>query len=156
MAVKEINKILLLSLSIYLLTHPATLFAEMKSTMGEQTYVRSGPGENYSVKWEYGNDFPLKIITKKGQWVKIQDFENDDGWVKSSALNNGPTTIVKVNKGKNTKINIRNGPGSTYKVIAQAYYGVVFKKKEEHKGWIKVRHESGVEGWIEKSLLWGF
>lgn len=156
MAVKAINKILLLSFSIHLFILSTVSFAEMKSTTGETTYVRSGPGENYSVKWEYGNGFPLKIISKKGQWVKVQDFENDGGWVKSSTLNNGPTTIVKVNKGKNKKINIRNGPGTNYKVIAQAYYGVVFKKKEEQKGWIKVRHESGVEGWINSSFLWGF
>jgi len=122
----------------------------------DKTYVRSGPGENYSVTWEYGSGFPLKMISKKGQWIKVQDFENDSGWVNSATLNNGPTTIVKVNKGKNKKINIRNGPGTTYKVIAQAYYGVVFKKKDEQKGWTKVKHETGIEGWIESSLLWGF
>jgi SH3-like domain-containing protein len=130
-------------------------FAEMRSTNGEKVDLRTGPGENYSVKWEYGNGFPVKIISKKGKWLKIQDFENDSGWISSSMLNKVPHVIVKVNKGKNKKISIRRGPGAKYDVVGQAYYGVVFEKQKQEKGWVKVKHESGLEGWIEASLLWG-
>jgi SH3-like domain-containing protein len=154
--VAKFNLIVLLAIGINFLILLTNSFAEMKSTMGENIPIRSGPDENYDVKWEYGNGFPLKIVSKKGQWIKVQDFENDSGWVKSSALNSEPTMIVKVNKGKNKKINIRNGPGTNYKIIAQAYYGVVFKKKGRKNGWINVRHESGVEGWVENIFLWGF
>ncbi|MFH2122156.1 MAG: SH3 domain-containing protein [Pseudomonadota bacterium] len=130
--------------------------AEMKSTSGEKISLRTGPGEQYSVKWELGNGYPVKIISQKGKWTKIQDFENDSGWVYASMLNKEPHVIVKVNKGKNKKINIRSGPGTKYSVVGKAYYGVVFEKKEQKKGWVKVKHESGLEGWIEKSLVWGF
>jgi SH3-like domain-containing protein len=131
-------------------------FAEMRSTNSEKVDLRTGPGESYSVKWEYGNGFPVKIVSKKGKWFKIQDFENDSGWINSSKLNKQPHAIVKVNKGKNKKISIRRGPGVKYDVIGQAYYGVVFEKQKQEKGWVKVKHESGLEGWIETSLLWGF
>lgn len=149
-------KTILLATTILLLIVHTSSFAEMKSTSGEEVTLRTGPGERYSVKWEYGNGFPVKIITKKGKWLKVQDFENDRGWLHTSMLNNEPHVIVKVNRGKNKKINIRSGPGPKYAVVGQAYYGVVLAKKEEKKGWVKIRHESGLEGWIEKSLLWGF
>lgn len=149
-------KNILLTTTILLLIFQTSSFAEMKSISGEEVNLRTGPGEKYSVKWEYGKGFPVKIITKKGKWLHVQDFENDRGWIHTSMLNNEPHVIVKVNRGKNKKINIRSGPGTKYAVVGQAYYGVVLAKKEEKKGWVKIRHESGLEGWIEKSLLWGF
>jgi len=145
-----------LLINLLLLFVCTSSFAEMRSTSGEKVNLRTGPGENYSIKWEYGNGFPVKIITQKGKWIKTQDFENDIGWIYASMLNKEPHTIVKVNKGKNKKINIRRGPGTKYNVVGQAYYGVVFKKQKQEKGWVKVKHESGLEGWIEASLLWGF
>jgi len=131
-------------------------FAEMRSTRDEKVNLRTGPGENYSIKWEYGKGFPVKIVTQKGKWIKIQDFENDSGWIDASMLNKEPHIIVKVNKGKNKKINIRRGPGNKYDIVGQAYYGVVFEKQKREKGWVKVKHESGLEGWIETPFLWGF
>ncbi len=150
----KIKTILFTTLILLLIFHTSSP-AEMKSTHGKEVSLRTGPGETFSIKWEYGNGFPVKIITKKGKWVKIQDFENDRGWLPTSMLNNEPHVIVKANRGKNKKINIRSGPGTKYAVVGQAYYGVVLAKKEEKKGWVKIRHESGLEGWIEKSLLWG-
>jgi SH3-like domain-containing protein len=142
--------------SVLLLIFHTSSWAEMRSTNSENVALRTGPGDKESVKWEYGNGFPVKVISKKGKWIKVQDFENDGGWIQSTDLNNEPHVIVKVNRGKNKKINIRSGPGPKFNVIGQAYYGVVFAKKGQNKEWIKVKHESGLEGWIEKSLVWGF
>ncbi len=149
------NKITILITFLSLLfSLPA--WAEMKSTTGEKISLRTGPGENYSVKWEYGSGFPVKILSQKGGWTKIQDFENDSGWIQTSLLNNQPHVIVKVNKGKNKTINLRSGPGNKYRIVGQAYYGVVLATKEQKNNWVKVRHESGLEGWTEKTFLWGF
>ena len=100
--------------------------------------------------------FPLKILSRKGSWVKVKDFENDTGWVFKKYLTSKPHMIVKVNKGKKKKINIRSGPGTKYKAVGRAYYGVVFQTLGQEKGWAKVRHESGLTGWIKRSLLWGY
>lgn len=143
----------LLFLSIFILT-PA--FAKMKSINGEKVQLRSGPGTKYTAKWEYGNGFPLKVLTKKGRWVKVKDFENDTGWIFGKYLTAKPHMIVKVNKGKKQRINIRSGPGTNYKSVGQAYYGVVFETLGQKKGWAKVRHESGLIGWVKRSLLWGY
>ena len=150
------TKAISLVTNILLLFVCASSFAEMRSTNSDKVDLRNGPGENYSVKWEYGNGFPVKILSKKGKWLKTQDFESDKGWINAAMLNKQPHVIVKVNKGKNKKISIRRGPGSKYDVIGQAYYGVVFEKQKQEKGWVKVKHESGLEGWIESSMLWGF
>ncbi len=131
-------------------------YGKMLSVAGNKVNLRSGPGLKYSVKWEYGTGFPLKVKTRKGKWVKVEDFEQDTGWISSSLLNEKPHMIVKINKKKNKKINVRSGPGTNYKIVGKAYYGVVFKTLEQKKGWAKVKHESGLIGWIKRSLLWGF
>jgi SH3-like domain-containing protein len=143
----------LLLLSVFFLS-PA--YAKMKSINGEKVQLRSGPGTKYSAKWEYGDGFPLRVLTQKGSWVKVKDFENDTGWVFKKYLTSKPHLIVKVNKGKKKKVNIRSGPGTRYKTVGKAYYGVVFETLEQKKGWAKVKHESGLTGWIKRSLLWGY
>ena len=128
----------------------------MTTVKGDKVNLRKGPGKNYPILWEYGNGFPLKIVKKQGSWVNVRDFENDSGWIHKSLLYYSPRVIVKVNKGSDDKINIRSGPGTTNKVVGQAHYGVVFKTLEKKSGWLKVRHESGLTGWIKGSLLWGY
>lgn len=134
----------------------STVSAQMGSVVGEKVQLRSGPGTKYSAKWQYGDGYPLKIVTQKGKWVKVTDFENDSGWIYKKYISKTPHMIVKVNKGKTRKINIRSGPGTKFKIVGQAYYGVVFETVMQKSGWAKVKHESGLTGWIKRSLLWGF
>ncbi len=150
----KIGLSLALCLILVIIVCPA--FAKMRSIDGDKVQLRSGPGTKYSAKWEYGDGFPLRVLTRKGNWVKVKDFENDTGWVFKKYLSSKPHMIVKVNKGKKRKINIRSGPGTHNKVVGKAYYGVVFETLEQKKGWARVRHESGLTGWVKRSLLWGF
>lgn len=149
--IKIIIPILILSFFIQGLA-----LAKMKSISGEKVQVRSGPGTKYTAKWEYGSGFPVKILTQKGNWLKVKDFENDTGWIFNKYLISTPHMIVKVNKGKKKRINIRSGPGTRYKTVGRAYYGVVFKTLEQKKGWAKVQHSSGLVGWVKRTLLWGY
>ena len=116
----------------------------------------SGPGKNYQIKCEYDKGFPLKVTSTKGKWVKTEDFEKDSGWILNDFLSDHPSVIVKVNKNTENKINIRIGPGDNYKIVGQAFYGVVFEKIEHKNGWVKIHHDSGLTGWVKGSFLWGY
>ncbi len=135
---------------------PHTVSAKMVSVKNDGVNIRTGPGRNFEVKWEYGKGVPLKITKSKGNWYKIKDFENDIGWIYKPLTSSTSHMIVKANRNKNKQINIRKGPGTNYEVVAKAYYGVVFKTLEQKKGWAKVEHDSGTIGWVKRSLLWGF
>ncbi len=140
----------------FLLASPLILKAEMLSVYGEKVNLRSGPGKKYLVKWEYGNGFPLMVVKKKDRWVKVKDFEGDSGWIHKNLLADKPRMIVKANRNKEKNINIRKSPGTKGKVVGKAYYGVVFTTLEQRSGWVKVKHDSGLEGWIKRTLLWGY
>lgn len=142
---------------IFLLIFSAQIsLADLVSVKGDNVHLRSAPDTDADIKWEYGKGFPLKIVEKKGKWVKVADFEQDTGWVHSSLLTGSPPhVIVNANKSSNTNVNIRKAPSVKEQVVGKAYYGVVFELREVKDDWIKVRHETGLEGWIKRNLLWG-
>ncbi len=131
-------------------------YATMLSINGSNVNLRSGPSSDAPIKYTYGKGFPLRQVAQKNDWVKVSDFENDQGWVHKSLLSKNPHLIVKANRNSQKKINIRSGPSTKYDIVAKAYYGVVFKTLEQKNGWARVEHESGVTGWVKRSLLWGF
>jgi SH3-like domain-containing protein len=128
----------------------------MVSVAGEKVNMRKGPSTKYSIKWELGKGFPLRVIGSQGNWLKVSDFESDVGWVYKKLVNRNPHLIVKSNKKSKKRVNIRSGPGTKYKVIGKAEYGVVFKTLQRGDGWVKVQHEQGLTGWVKRSLLWGW
>jgi hypothetical protein len=48
-------------------------------------------------------------------------------------------------------VNLREGPGTNYKVIGKATKGTSLAILEEKKGWLRVRLEDGKEAWISKT-----
>jgi len=150
------NYIIISIILVVFFLSPFTALARMVSVSGEDVNLRSGPGTKYAVKWKYGSGLPLKVLKQQGSWIKVEDFEKDTGWLHKDLVSRTGHMIVKVNKNKNKKINIRSGPGTNYKIVGKAYYGVVFQTIKQQKGWAQVKHESGVTGWVKRTLLWGF
>lgn len=136
---------------LFFLFSAAAAQAEMVSVAGPKVNMRSGPGKNHAVLWELGNGFPLKVIGRQGNWLKVEDFEKDTGWIYKSLVNRKPHLIVK-----KERVNIRSGPGTKYRIVGQANYGVVLKTMKTGKGWVKIQHENGLSGWVERSLVWGW
>lgn len=147
--------VLVFSICTFLIV-ASTASAEMTSVKGDKINLRKGPGTKYSIIWEYGNGYPVTVVKKQGNWVKVRDFEKDSGWIHKSLLHYSPHVVVKVNRNTNGKINIRKGPSTSKSVVGKAQYGVVFKTVKRKSGWINVEHESGLKGWIKESLLWGY
>lgn len=124
---------------------------EMVSIKGKKVNMRSGPGKKYSVLWELGSGFPLMIKETRGNWIKVSDFEGDTGWIYKKLASKKPHLIVK-----KKMVNIRSGPGEKYKIVGKANYGVVLRTLKRGKGWVKVKHENGLTGWVQRSLVWGW
>ena len=143
--------LLLLALLLGLFTLPGRAFAEMVSISGEKVNLRAGPATTYPILWELGEGFPLIVLAKKRSWLKVKDFEGDVGWVYRRLTSNRPHLIVK-----KERVNIRKAPNSRSRLIGKANYGVVFATLKQHKGWAKVKHQSGLIGWIKRDLLWGW
>lgn len=148
-------RIVFLTLMVLLFTVVVSAQAAMLSIKGDNINLRSGPGSKYKVLWELGQGFPLEVLKRTGDWYRVRDFEGAIGWVHRDGVGSTPHMIVKGNK-KTKPINLYSDPAANARVVAKANYGVVLKTLEQKKGWVKVQHDQGVTGWVNKSYLWGF
>jgi SH3-like domain-containing protein len=123
----------------------------MVSVSGATLNMRSGPGTNAPVLWELKKGYPLQITQRKGNWVQVRDFEGDTGWVARSLTGNAPHHVVKAKVA-----NIRSGPGTQHRLVGKADYGEVLRTQEKRADWVRVDRAEGPDGWIAKSLLWGW
>ena len=152
------NKISFIILFIFVLLSSliaGPVMARMVAVKNDNVNMRSGPSLEKEIIWKLGTGFPLKVVKESGDWLQVKDFEGTVGWLHKDVVDRSGHMIVKAQKKNKGKINIRNEPSTTSKVVAKAYYGVVFKTLEQRKGWVKVQHDE-VTGWIKRSLLWGF
>ncbi|MFA7382697.1 MAG: SH3 domain-containing protein [Desulfurivibrionaceae bacterium] len=123
----------------------------MVSICRHKVSMHSGPETTSPIKWEFGLGYPLKVISRKGNWLKVADYESDTGWVDKKLVGKTPYMIVK-----NEETIIRNGPGEKQRIVGESNRGVVLRTIKHKKGWVQVKHESGLTGWIRRDLLWGW
>jgi SH3-like domain-containing protein len=123
--------------------------AEYRTIKKDGVNIRSGPSTKKEILWEVFKGFPLEIVSNRGKWSQIIDFEGDKGWVYSPLLSREKRVIVKSNT-----VNMRSGPGLNNDIVATVKYGVVLKPLATKKDWVKVKHSGGTSGWIHKPLVW--
>jgi len=156
------NKILLKNLQIRtnikitiiiiaaLLIIPELIYAQQRLSINASiANMRSGPGTKYDVLWQVEKYHPVKVVTKKGSWYKIKDFEGDIAWIHKTLLSNvkGVITIKK-------KCNVRSRATTKSQLLFSAEKGVPFKVLTQKGNWLKIEHVDGDVGWIFKSLIW--
>jgi SH3-like domain-containing protein len=113
--------------------------------------VRSGPGTDFDILWSLEKYYPVDVINKRGDWYQTRDFEDDEGWIYGPLLKRIPALVVKV-----PRSNVREGPGTTFRMVFQAEKGVPFKRLDKKGNWFKIQHADGQVGWIHKNLVWGY
>ncbi len=127
----------LLALDFASTQRPAILF-DAPSTSAEKIGILS-------------SGYPLeKIVTTSG-WVKVRDETGKLAWIEESALGNKRTLLV------NTPTAQAIGkPSDGSPIQFRASQGVVLDMLEPaQNGWVKVRHVSGLEGYLKISEVWG-
>ena len=112
--------------------------------------VRSGPGTRFKKVWTAPQNYPYRVIKRKGRWLKVRDYEGYKDWVHKGLTDGKHAVIVKVKSA-----NIRKGPSTDQPAIFTADKGVPFLVVGKKGSWLKVRHADGDEGWIARKLLWG-
>lgn len=137
-------------LFVFFLIPSFSLAAEVVSVKKDNVNVRSGPGTEFPVAMELFKGYPLKVTQKKGDWLKIVDFEKDSGWIYSPLVVPGTTVIVNGKK----SINMRSKPNTSATIVAVVDRGVVLTKLSTQGKWVKVKHSQGTTGWIYSPLLW--
>ena len=145
------KKILLGAFSFVLLTCASVQALSMVSVATDNAKVHAEAGEKSPVLWVLGAGFPLNVMDDQGDWLKVQDYVGDTGWIAAPQTDRKPHMIVKADL-----VEIRSGPSKRFKLVGRANNGVVFQTVKVKTSWVKVKHQSGLTGWIDRSQLWGW
>ncbi|MBI4610274.1 MAG: SH3 domain-containing protein [Candidatus Rokubacteria bacterium] len=112
--------------------------------------IRAGPGTTYQRLWSVAKNYPLRVVARRGRWLKTVDFDGYAGWIFARLTDARPAVVVRVERA-----NLRSGPGTDYKLLSTEVAGVAFRVLSRHGRWLKVEHADGSRGWIYRSLVWG-
>ncbi len=140
---------LVIILSVLLLIAAGEVFAQRVAVSVPKANIRSGPGTQYDVLWNCEKYYPLIVQRKSGEWYRFKDFENDEGWIHNSIVDNTRSVITK-----NPKTNVRSGPGTQFKIVFTVEKGVPFKVIGQKGQWLNIQHADGDQGWIHSPLVW--
>ena len=142
---------LLLGIILSILLGASNVYAEILAVSIDQAEIRSSPTVSGSrVTILAPRYYPLHILGVQGEFFKVNDFQNNSGWVSKASVDNTRSIVVNAES-----INVRNGPGTNHPVIFKAENGVTFKVVNQEGNWLQVEHESGITGWLFRNLVWG-
>ncbi len=116
----------------------------------ETANVRKQPSTGAEALWQVYENDPLKVLAERGAWLKVRDFEGEEGWVYAPLTDERATVIVTA-----SVANIRSGPGTSHPVAYTADRGVAFLLLGTRGEWLEVEHADGARGWVHRALVWG-
>jgi SH3-like domain-containing protein len=95
--------------------------------------------------------YPLEVVVQVGGWTKVRDAAGGLAWIENRALADKRTVMVRVPLAE-----VRQEPEEAAPVIFQAEQDVILDLVAPGSpGWLQVRHEDGLTGYIRASQVWG-
>jgi SH3-like domain-containing protein len=126
---------------------PIPRFASLRS---DEINVRTGPGPRYPIEWVFKRKaMPVEIVAEFENWRKIRDWQGASGWVHQSLLTGKRSFIVPAKPAA-----LHKTPATSAEVVAKLEPEVVGEIRSCTGDWCRVR-ASGVNGWIERTAMWG-
>jgi SH3-like domain-containing protein len=127
-------------------------YAEFRSVAFAKTILYEAPSATTKRVYLVGVGYPLEIIVNLGDWLKVRDPYGTLSWAESKNLQSKRTVIVKVDKA-----NIYKDPESKSALVATIEKDVVVELSDPliANGWIKVRYQQDLDGYIQTSQVWG-
>jgi SH3-like domain-containing protein len=136
---------------LLLLAGSQAVAQQMVSVASNSVNMRSGPGQQHPADWRLDRGYPLKVIGSQGSWLKVVDFEDDEGWIHRPLTSGTPYHVVKVKTA-----NMRSQPTERSRIVSKLTYGDVLRTLKRSGDWVKLQRESGVSGWVARRLVWGW
>lgn len=94
---------------------------------------------------------PLEQVVSLDSWVKVRDSSGSLSWIEKRALSNKRFVVVTA-----ALAAMRQAPEENAAVVLQARQQVALELLENTGGgWLKVRHQDGVTGYVKTADVWG-
>lgn len=136
---------------LLLLTAGAAQAQQYVSIKGSSVNVRETPSTRSATLWELSDGYPLRVTQRKGNWLKVRDYEEPLGWVYAPLTSKTPHMVVTARTA-----NLRAGPGPSHRVVGKLQQHEVVRTLKKSGTWAHVQREGGQKGWVARSLAWGW
>ncbi len=124
----------------------------MVSLKNSLTYMRSGPGKEFPVKFELKQKgYPLQVVAEFNNWRKVVTFSKISGWVHTQLLSSIRTGLI-------TKTTfLKKIPSNSSNSLAKLLPNLLIKIKKCKKKWCKIEivKKKKFIGWVQKETVWG-
>ena len=116
------------------------------------TYMRSGPGKEFPIKFELKQKgHPLKIIAEYNNWRKVITFNNISGWVHTQLLSSVRTGLIT--KTTFLKKIPSNSSNSLAKLLPNLLINIIICRENWCK--IEIVKSKVFVGWVQSETIWG-
>ena len=125
----------------------------MASLKKSLTYVRTGPGKEFPIKYEINQKgYPVEIIAEFNNWRKVKTRSNLSGWIHTQLLSSFKTGLIV----SNTLLKKR--PLDSSKDLAKLLPDLLIKIKKCKLTWcyVEVIKNENFFGWVKMKNIWGF
>ena len=116
------------------------------------TYLRSGPGKEFPVKFELRQKgYPLKVTAEFNNWRKVITYNKITGWIHTQLLSSFKTGLII----KTTFL--KTLPSNSSSSLAKLLPNLLINIKKCQKKWCKVEivKKKKFIGWVQKETVWG-
>lgn len=94
---------------------------------------------------------PLEVVLAYGDWVKVRDVGGALAWTPAKGLSSQHGLVVRA-----ANLKVRTAPDDAAGVVFVADKGILLDVIEPSAaGWIKVRHQDGLTGYVKNTEVWG-
>ena len=124
----------------------------MVSLKNSLTYMRSGPGKEFPVKFELRQKgYPLKVVAEFNNWRKVITYGKISGWIHTQLLSSFRTGLLT--KTTFLKTMPSNSSNSLAKLLPNLLINVMICKDDWCK--IEIVKSKVYVGWVQKETIWG-
>ncbi len=124
----------------------------MVSLKNSLTYMRTGPGKEFPVKFELKQKgYPLQVVAEFNNWRKVVTYNKTSGWVHTQLLSSQRTGLI-------TKTTfLKKIPSNSSNSLAKLLPNLLINIKKCKKKWCKVEivKKNKFIGWVQKETFWG-
>lgn len=125
---------------------------ELVSVRSPVVNLRATPSTEGEVLWQLRRGYPLQVLQRQGDWIRVRDFEGDEGWVAARLTGEERHHVVRART-----LNLRSGPGLEWQVVGTARYGDVLATVRRQGDWVQLRAPDGSGTvWAASDHLWGW
>ena len=145
---QQLTKFLLLTI---LIAPMLALAIEYRSISVPKVILYDTPSLQGKKQFILSQNYPVEILVNLGDWLKVRDQLGGLNWVENKNTATKPTVLIT-----NTQAEIKQSADASSPLIFTAQKDVVLDVLESAKnGWVKVKHQGGLSGYVQTSAIWG-